>query len=139
MKKLSIVLLIVLAGAAGVWAVGGPEQAGRTPQNRVQAPAAPRMSDIQAAVNAGKAALLDVRTKAEYDSGHVPGAVNLDNQDIQAGALPAVEKNIPLYVYCRSGNRSAQAAATLQRAGYQAVTDLGGLSDVEALGARLSR
>ncbi len=83
------------------------------------------------------ATLLDVRSSEEYASGHFAGAVNLDVENIRAGKLPDSAKTQPLYIYCRSGNRSAQATELLKAAGYTAVTDLGGLDDVEAMGGTL--
>ena len=83
------------------------------------------------------ATLLDVRSSEEYASGHFAGAVNLDVKNIRAGKLPDSAKTQPLYVYCRSGNRSAQATELLKAAGYTVVTDLGGLDDVKAMGGAL--
>ncbi|MHB1086289.1 MAG: rhodanese-like domain-containing protein [Minisyncoccota bacterium] len=85
---------------------------------------------------AGGAILLDVRTPDEYAAGHIEGATNLSLQDIQSGALPDVDTSKTVYVYCRSGNRSAQAAVILKKAGYT-VEDLGGLSSVTALGGKI--
>ena len=69
------------------------------------------------------AVLLDVRTPEEYRAGHIPGAQNLPLDRLDTIAEPA---GSPLFIYCRSGARSAQAKARLARAGYS-VTDLGGL------------
>ena len=73
--------------------------------------------------NTSGAVLLDVRTPEEYRDGHLPGAKNLPLDRLDTIAEPA---GSPLFVYCRSGARSAQARARLARAGYS-VTDLGGL------------
>ena len=73
--------------------------------------------------NTSGAVLLDVRTPEEYRDGHLPGAKNLPLDRLDTIAEPA---GSPLFVYCRSGARSAQAKARLARAGYS-VTDLGGL------------
>ena len=67
--------------------------------------------------------MLDVRTPEEYRDGHLPGAKNLPLDRLDTIAEPA---GSPLFIYCRSGARSAQAKARLARAGYS-VTDLGGL------------
>ena len=91
---------------------------------------------IQSKIKDG-AQLLDVRTAEEFDSGHFAGAINLDVEDIIAGKLPDAAKDTQLYVYCRSGNRSAQAVFLLKQAGFTNITDLGGLSDVESIGGTL--
>ena len=70
------------------------------------------------------AVLLDVRTPEEYREGHIPGSQNIPLQVIDTVTF---DKDTPLFVYCRSGARSRQAAARLQTAGYHRVTDLGGI------------
>lgn len=74
------------------------------------------------------ALILDVRTAAEYQSGHIPNAVNLSNEDIQAGKVDSLkDKSQLIMVYCRSGNRSRQAAQKLAELGYTNVVDFGGI------------
>ena len=73
--------------------------------------------------------ILDVRTQAEYDAGHIAGAVLLPNEKIgeeMPTELP--DKNAEILIYCRSGNRSAQAARKLVEMGYTAVYDFGGIN-----------
>lgn len=76
------------------------------------------------------AIILDVRTAEEYAQGHIPGAVLLPNEDITdtpPQELPDLDAEI--LVYCRSGNRSAQAAEKLAGLGYSQVSDFGGIQD----------
>lgn len=75
--------------------------------------------------------LLDVRTQAEYDGGHIPGAVCLPVETFGDGELTVLlpDKQAEIFVYCRSGRRSAQAARLLTDQGYTAVTDFGGILD----------
>lgn len=75
--------------------------------------------------------LLDVRTQAEYDGGHIPGAVCLPLETFADGELAALlpDKHAEIFVYCRSGRRSARAARLLTDQGYTAVTDFGGILD----------
>ena len=76
------------------------------------------------------AILLDVRTKEEFDQGHIPNALLLPNTEIkkQAGEkLP--DKNALILVYCRSGNRSKSASEELLAMGYTQVYDFGGIND----------
>lgn len=70
--------------------------------------------------------VLDVRTKEEYDSGHIPGA-SLFPYDALSASFKEPDKARPIVVYCRSGRRSAIAAETLVGMGYTDVSDLGGL------------
>ena len=92
---------------------------------------------IQEEVESGNASLYDVRTADEYASGHFAGAKLHDVQDIQQGIYPDEEKDRKIYVYCRSGNRSAQATHALQEAGFTNIVDLGGVSDVQSMGGTL--
>lgn len=74
------------------------------------------------------ALILDVRTAAEYESGHIPNAINLSNEYIQAGKVDSLkDKSQLIMVYCRSGNRSRQAAQKLAELGYTNVVDFGGI------------
>ncbi len=72
--------------------------------------------------------IIDVRTASEYADGHLDGATLLDvsNGDL-AAALPNLDDTAEYVVYCRSGNRSAQAAQLMRDAGFANVTDLGSL------------
>lgn len=75
--------------------------------------------------------VVDVRTQAEYEQGHIPGAILVPNETISTtqkpDALPDLDATI--LVYCRSGNRSAQAARKLVTLGYVNVYDFGGIID----------
>lgn len=73
--------------------------------------------------------LLDVRTQAEYDSGHIPGSVCLPNEEITADMPIAFDRDAEILVYCRSGSRSAEAAEKLTKMGYTNVSDFGGILD----------
>jgi phage shock protein E len=78
---------------------------------------------------AAGAAVLDVRTPAEFEAGHIPGAKLLpyDQVAARAGELPG--KDRPILLYCRTGRRTAIAAGALARLGYTRVYDLQGLSN----------
>ena len=73
------------------------------------------------------ALLLDVRTPAEYAEGHIPGARNLPLQALYGIDAVAPARDTPLFLYCRSGARSGQAARLLQGSGYTRVTNIGGI------------
>lgn len=74
--------------------------------------------------------IVDVRTQAEFDEGHIPGAILLPNETI-GSAMPAAlpDPGAELLVYCRSGNRSRTAALKLLELGYTDVFDFGGIRD----------
>jgi rhodanese-related sulfurtransferase len=71
--------------------------------------------------------VVDVRTPAEYADGHLEGAVNLDLTSGQLEAeIPSLDAEGEYVVYCKSGNRSAQAAALMEGAGLD-VADAGSM------------
>ena len=73
--------------------------------------------------------ILDVRTAQEFASGHIPGAVLLPNETIGTEdnhLLP--DKDQLILVYCRSGNRSKQAAEKLAQLGYTNIVEFGGIN-----------
>ncbi|MDO5719532.1 MAG: rhodanese-like domain-containing protein [Actinomycetaceae bacterium] len=72
--------------------------------------------------------VIDVRTPEEFAGGHIPGAKNVPLDSISTEiASVASDKDEPLALYCRSGNRSGQALALLEDAGYTAMVNLGGI------------
>ena len=72
--------------------------------------------------------ILDVRTAAEFDEKHIPGAINIPNEAIGTDAIPELpDKDQLILVYCRSGNRSKQASEKLVKLGYTIVVEFGGI------------
>ena len=74
------------------------------------------------------AVLIDVRTEEEYLSGHIEGSINIP-VDVLAdlkNLLP--EKGTHIYLYCRSGNRSARAETILKDQGYNKAQSIGGIT-----------
>lgn len=73
--------------------------------------------------------ILDVRTAQEFASGHIPGAVLLPNETIGTeDILLLPDKDQLILVYCRSGNRSKQAAEKLAQLGYTNIVEFGGIN-----------
>lgn len=74
--------------------------------------------------------VVDVRRADEFAEGHIPGAINIANEDIvsvEPDELP--DKEQVIYIYCRSGNRSRQASAKLAAMGYKNIVEFGGIID----------
>ena len=73
--------------------------------------------------------VVDVRRQDEYDAGHIPGAILIPNESIGCDspeALPDYDQII--LIYCRSGNRSKQAAEKLVAMGYKHIYEFGGIN-----------
>ncbi len=134
MSKLSVFLLCILA-AIGFWFYSkgacplqslGRNSAAAAGENYQNITAA----QVKARLDKGDMlTVIDVRTKEEYASGHVPGSILIPFDEIKAkaGQLPQ-DKNTEIVVYCRSGRRSAIAADTLIALGYNRIYDMGAIS-----------
>ena len=125
-------LLPMLLAAATLLTACGAAGAG-TASSAQSAPAAAQVLTAEEAhtrMAGGGAVIVDVRTAEEYAEAHIPGAILLPNEDIgdtRPASLPVLDAE--LLIYCRSGNRSAQAAKKLTALGYTNVYDFGGIRD----------
>ncbi|MBS1607908.1 MAG: rhodanese-like domain-containing protein [Bacteroidetes bacterium] len=72
------------------------------------------------------AVILDVRTKSEFDSGHIRGAINISVDQLRNSLAKLKDKNQPIITCCASGMRSASAKAILSSCGYKNVYNGGG-------------
>lgn len=73
--------------------------------------------------------ILDVRTRAEYEEKHIPGAVCIPNETIGSEEIPELpNKDQLILIYCRSGNRSKQASEKLVQLGYTNIVEFGGIN-----------
>jgi rhodanese-related sulfurtransferase len=74
--------------------------------------------------------LFDVRSRAEYQQMHLPGAIHAAAAGIAAAVMhQRAERSTPILIYCRVGLRSRAAAEELTRMGYTQVYDIGGIAD----------
>ena len=74
--------------------------------------------------------LLDVRSEEEFSEGHIPGAIVIPHEEISERAENEIpEKDVPVFVYCRSGRRSKIAAEELISLGYSEIYEFGGIGD----------
>lgn len=117
MKMIGWILLAVVAAWWLMSARAGTAQDG----SRVS-------GDEARALVADGAVLIDVRTPAEFESGHIEGALLVPVQQLGASGDALPPTDTPVVVYCRSGRRSASAANWLRQAGYESVHDLGPMS-----------
>ena len=74
--------------------------------------------------------ILDARSEAEFAEGHIPGAIVIPHDEISEKAEEEIlDKDIPIFVYCRSGRRSKIAAKELLDLGYSEIYEFGGIND----------
>lgn len=84
-------------------------------------------AEYQKEIKDNKVQLIDIRTPEEYKEGHIKGARNIDFfSDDFMREFETLDKTRPVYIYCRSGNRSSKASVRLSEAGFSEIIDLKG-------------
>jgi len=74
--------------------------------------------------------VIDVRTPKEYQAGHIENAVNLHVYDADfEQRVEKLDKEEPVYVYCKAGGRSAEAVEVMKAKGFQTIVELEGGMD----------
>lgn len=131
MKYFITIVVFAVVGLIGLIAFSDS-----TPATNANQQTKTSIQSIKSDIETG-AKLVDVRTPEEYAAGHIDGSINLPLQDIQAGSVNNLPKDKNIYVYCRSGSRSAQASAKLKAEGFSNITDLGAMSEVQSLGGKI--
>jgi len=85
------------------------------------------VSEFSKKITESGVVILDVRTPGEFAEGYIEGAQNIDFQSGNfENEIAALDKNVTYAVYCRSGNRSGQAAKIMHDAGFNDVYNLDG-------------
>lgn len=128
MKHLVIIPLLVATLSVGCTQAQEPHSSGSTATEQAQ-PIDLDATSFQQRIIVGDAQLVDVRTPAEYKSGHLEGASNLD----WTGGDPdktyaGLDKSKPVLVYCAAGTRSTAAMHHLQDQGFQVQQLEGGIA-----------
>ena len=110
-----------VAGYAGPEVVEAWQRSGR----RLEQVAYTTTGAVAAAIGSGAVSVVDVRGSAEWDAGHLPGAIHLPLGALRdrAGELP---RDRPLVVHCQGGGRATIAASILQAAGLSNVAEMRG-------------
>lgn len=107
------VILVLLAWNFGIGALGGTKALEPTQATRL--------------INRENAVVIDVRPQGDFEQGHIIDAVHIPMDNL-SDRLKSLEKykERPVLVYCRSGNTSSRAVATLRKAGFARVYHLKG-------------
>ena len=94
------------------------------------------VAEFATLVNNGKGQVLDVRTPEEWAEGVIEDAIKMNFFDEDFNAqLTQLDKNKPVYVYCKSGGRSGKTATQMEAMGFTAVYNLvGGIGAWDAAG-----
>lgn len=87
-------------------------------------------ASVSGHLQSGKYSLLDVRTAAEFNTAHLPGAIHIPIDALQLSLSLINELPRPIIVYCHSGFRSGLAVEFLQQQGIEGSINGGGLSQL---------
>lgn len=85
----------------------------------------PKIINEQVANN--EIVLLDVREDFEWDAGHIAGAKHIALGNINPETTKELSKDMPIYIYCRSGNRAKEAELKLRSLGFENAENIGGI------------
>lgn len=126
MKKVIIILIILVVIIGGVIMLNRNTEKETT--NQIQYVSMEEITTImQENTNY---IILDARTIEEYNQGHIPNAICIPNETIDETVTEQLpNKDQLILIYCRSGNRSKQAALKLQQLGYTNLIEFGGIID----------
>ncbi|WP_312636277.1 rhodanese-like domain-containing protein [Oscillibacter sp.] len=130
MKKITAILSLSLLFLLSACSPSEPSASGSGSEDVFPEPVKITAEEAHERMTTGTPVVVDVRTAGEYAEGHIPGAILLPNEEIGAeppAQLPVLDAEI--LIYCRSGNRSAQAATKLSDMGYTNLSDFGGIID----------
>lgn len=120
MVKQIVMKKLILLLSVGVFLISCKEQ--ETEHYKVL-----EVAQFEQAISENTVTLIDVRTPEEYQSGHIKSAqnANIQSSDFKA-QMKRFDREKPVYIYCRSGARSAKAGKILEEMGFKEVYDLKG-------------
>jgi phage shock protein E len=120
MRKYLIIILLLLSTLALGCLTNAPEEGGESIKY-IDIP----VSEAKIKVDSGEYFILDVRTRKEYDAGHIAGSVLIPNE-VLLNRLDEVPRDKPILVYCRSGRRGAISSQDLIDNGFSEVYNMEG-------------
>lgn len=130
MKKITALLSLSLLFLLSACSSSAPSASGSGSEDVFPEPVKITAEEAHERMASGTPVVVDVRTAGEYAESHIPGSILIPNEEI--GAEPPVQLPVldaEILIYCRSGNRSAQAATKLSDMGYTNLSDFGGIID----------
>ena len=93
-------------------------------------------AEFQAKTQESGVVVLDVRTRGEFNEGHIANAINIDvESDTFLNEISSLDKTKSYAVYCRSGRRSGLATEVMAKNGFKSIFNLnGGINDWQGAG-----
>ena len=125
MKKVIVIILILILASILIYLISHNKPANKNTYKSITMDEAKEIFK-----ESGDYIILDVRRDDEYSQGHIPGAINVANEDINNEPVPELpDLDQTIYVYCRSGRRSKEASQKLAEIGYTNIIEFGGIID----------
>lgn len=122
MKKVFFFLGIIILSTVACQSQSNSKETAASSKSEVLS-----LADFKAKIAENEVQLVDVRTPEEYAQGHIGEALNINVlADNFSTEIQKIDKNKPVYIYCRSGSRSARAAKAMQELGFKEIYDLKG-------------
>jgi rhodanese-related sulfurtransferase len=85
------------------------------------------LAEAKESLGKGGVVFLDVREDKEFKSGHIPGAMHLSRGMVEFQIDKKIpDKNIKIFIYCKTGGRASLAAANLIKMGYKNIVNIEG-------------
>jgi hydroxyacylglutathione hydrolase len=135
------IFLTVAGRSFGWWLLGSWRRSPRTKARRRQTTPALDIPGFAKKLENKEVGLLDIRSAAEWEAGHVEGSIHAPYQKLRDGKPDEIRNTLgkPLTIVCRSGVRSALAATIPRRSGIQNVEHVadGGVPDLAGEGIGL--
>lgn len=126
MNRFFTIFIAIVMAIFAVQSCGQSEEESSTEDTRITA------AEFQDQIDKQPGVVIDVRTQDEYDQGHVASVdyhLDLLNGDFES-SLDSLDKDKTYYLYCRTGNRSGQAADLMKQNGFENVYNIGGFQDL---------
>lgn len=128
LAKISFLLLLAGLALVGLTACSAPDEIGSSPDSGTASSASPTAEGGTETTQ--ETVILDVRTPEEFAVGHLRGAINLDYYNPTfADEVIKLDKTTTYQVYCRTGKRASGAKSLMENAGFEHVSNAGGLED----------
>lgn len=128
MKKLinlALLIIIILGSYSIGYRLFSPDSCGAACQPQITSVSA---AEFNKELSENNVTVIDVRTKEEFESGHIDGALNADvNSRFSFDTfVRSLDPNGRYLIYCRTGNRSKTAMQIMKEKGFTNLTDLSG-------------
>lgn len=137
---IGVIVLVFILSASGLYSLKchGNECVAEKSENKInQNNSVVNPEIIQKQLKNNTIVVLDVRENSEWNVGHIDGAVHIPLGNLDIETTKKLSKDIPIYVYCRSGRRAGEAEIKLKSLGFDNTRNIGGIIEWQEKGGTL--